>query len=1045
MSAPAGRVLHVDLSTGERRLDWLPEAGHHQWLGGRGLAAWLLRDTGGIAWDDPAMPMVLAAGALTPGMLPMAGRATVSTKSPLTGTIRHAPTGGLLSAALHGAGLAAVVLSGKGERPCVVRIAQGEGSAQDGAVLLEMDGCARVGFLQQSVRKAPYTAVLSTGPAAHAGSPFASLMTEQYIAVPGGGLGLALAAKHCVGIIISGSAVLAVQDDKAVLRLKESFLRSIHAAPALAGAAGIGLHGDGALFDLLQHRRMLATRNFRETFFATPQGLGARAYAGPRELGTIAGGLGCSACPVPCQREDGAGLLPDLVAMAGFSALIGNEDKSLVVHALRRCQALGLDVWEAAAAVAGCLEHTAETATETAVLPLLDALGRGELLPGHAEAGMRVKGMALAPMDPRGAFGLALAMAVGVQGPDPEACVIWHQELLRKPVAVDRFSWAGKARMVAHAENLTAVAQALGLCSHALLAIGLEEMAQALEAVAGWKPDAHSLVERGAAIVALDRAFHRDAGFSHAGDILPDRFFTEPIADRPGGNGQAVSCPPLDKQAFLAERHSYYRLRGEQEAKATLEAGASPLRAQLEQAAQCLVNTGLVQADAGGGQGPLTGPIIAASDVGVVWNREFPDEASRQFWQGLFDGTAGATLIVARPAGAYCIISRHLAGRALQEAGDEAAALCPSDSETRLFLTDIPVLQCDSIPSGGTRGSCDPEDIARVTNALSTRKGCIVLDAGGGPLVIATGAVTPAQAAVTVSSILFACFVQFFVEALGAARQGGGAGLTRREREVLAAATQALHPLAETAPPLMRGPFENEAQARAAMAQAGRATVQLGLVDSCFGNISYLVGSTLHISQTGAALDQLEDAIDACPIDACPMDACPMNGLAGEAHCQSDCHTPPPVPGTTGMTASSECSAHQAVIAQVNTGAPIRAILHGHPPFAVILSMDCPGRAPGANTPCAGAGACHLRCPERRTLGAQGCGDIPVVAGEVGTGPTGLVHTMPPALAGRKGAMVFGHGLFVAAPIDFNTALATLLEVERASRREVFRRLAQFS
>lgn len=419
------------------------------------------------------------------------------------------------------------------------------------------------------------------------------------------------------------------------------------------------------------------------------------------------------------------------------------------------------------------------------------------------------------------------------------------------------------------------------------------------------------------------------------------------------------------------------------------------MRDALEQIARYLVRSGLAE---GAGQ---DAPLLAALDEACVWNRQ---PADPQFWNALFEVAPGAALACIRPAGAYGIIIKHLARQALRHG---QTTLQPADSETRTFLHDIPV--------------ASSLDVTAVSRALQRRKGCLVLHGEAAPLVLATGALTPGQAAVTISCICFATFVQFFVDALLMARLHG---LDRATREVAEAVLDRLPPAPEVPPSLMAGPFEDAATARAAMAEAGRATVHLGLVDSCFGNVSYVVDNTLHISQTGAALDTLEDAIDACPLTDDPA-----RGAS-----------------TAGITASSECAAHRAVIEHAMAGMPgsgcaVRAILHGHPRFAVVLSMDCPGRGTGNAAPCPDAEFCQIRCPRARSLEIEGCPDIPVVPGEVGTGPTGLCQTMPVALTGRRGAMVFGHGLFTADPVDFNGALATLLEVENACRREVARRL----
>ena len=58
-------------------------------------------------------------------------------------------------------------------------------------------------------------------------------------------------------------------------------------------------------------------------------------------------------------------------------------------------------------------------------------------------------------------------------------------EILRKPVATDRFSFAGKARIIKLAEDLGAVVDSIGACKFAFLAASLEEYARGFAAVIG--------------------------------------------------------------------------------------------------------------------------------------------------------------------------------------------------------------------------------------------------------------------------------------------------------------------------------------------------------------------------------------------------------------------------------------------------------------------------------------------------------------------------------------------------------------------------------
>ncbi len=200
-------------------------------------------------------------------------------------------------------------------------------------------------------------------------------------------------------------------------------------------------------------------------------------------------------------------------------------------------------------------------------------------------------------------------------------------------------------------------------------------------------------------------------------------------------------------------------------------------------------------------------------------------------------------------------------------------------------------------------------------------------------------------------------------------------------------------------PTLMTGPFSSESQLYQAIIEAGKYTVDYGLVDSYFGNISYRMGETIYISQTGSSLDELAGCIDPCPMDG------------------TSC---------AGVTASSELVAHSEIFLRTDN----LAILHGHPKFSVILSMDCDV------LDCPNRKRCHIKCAEDRYVG-----DIPIVPGEVGTGPTGLNNTLPPAIKGRRGAIVWGHGLFTVAHDDFNEAFKHLLDIENMCRDEYFRRV----
>ncbi len=361
-------------------------------------------------------------------------------------------------------------------------------------------------------------------------------------------------------------------------------------------------------------------------------------------------------------------------------------------------------------------------------------------------------------------------------------------------------------------------------------------------------------------------------------------------------------------------------------------------------------------------------PLMGAVDADLVWNR---DDPNRPLFEEVFAGLNIQSLLYSRPAEPYRTAIDYLAGEAV------GGAIFPEDTETRTFFHDLPVAAAFGA--------------GEVVAALRRRKGVIVPGRG-----IATfGTVSPEQAYVTFCSVCFSAFVKFFVDYLANVRQGT-VSAEREEAFQRAVAHLDAPPSAPLA--LKRGPFADAAAVMEAMAEAGRATVASRMVDSFFGNVSCLSGNVLYISQTGSSLDALEGCIDPVPLDG------------------SSC---------AGITASSEFAAHRRIVLDAGR----RTVLHGHPRFSVILSLDC-GR-----TDCPERGACHIRCPERRVAGG-----VPVVTGEIGTGPRGLCGTVPPALREHPAVIVHGHGVFAAGGGDFNDAFGALLAVEQSCRREYFRR-----
>jgi aldehyde:ferredoxin oxidoreductase len=563
-SRPA--ILHVALHPGPglgtvRRLPALPDL-LARTMGGRGVAGALLEASLDLPWDDSRAAICLAPGRLAGCSLPGAGHLAIAFLSPRTGGAAVATLGGGLGDALARAGLAAVVITGQADRPVGLEI------RDDAAVLAEAGSLAGRPTPALFDALAAWDAAAGIGPAAWAGSPLATVVADRWHDAGGAGLGLALAAKNLAFLAATGTTAPAVADPAGLETARAAMERLIAASPALAGACGFSRFGTAALVDLLAGRRMLPTDNFRRTFF--PQSAAVNAPRLEADFG--AHGEACPGCPVGCRRVTADGrLLPEVNALAHFTALLGLADPELAVAARNHCLELGLHAPGAAATLACRAEITGEALSPGRVLDLVAATaameGEGRALglgaaryaasKGRPEAAMQAKGLELPAFDPRGAYGLALSLAVAPSGPDPWQGGCLAHELLRKPVATDRFTFEGKARAVALGENAVAAAGCLGGCPFLSLAVGLEEWGLALAAATGEAVTAGELAALGERTVRAERGRNARRGLGAADDDLPDRFFTEP-----GTGGDGCDVPPLSRADFLAARAKYYRLRG---------------------------------------------------------------------------------------------------------------------------------------------------------------------------------------------------------------------------------------------------------------------------------------------------------------------------------------------------------------------------------------------------------------------------------------------------------------------------------------------------
>jgi len=564
MHAWHGRMLRVDLTSGAVRTDRIPAETLTTWLGGRGLGVHLMRDSITLDPFDERMPLVFSVGPLCGTPAPTSSRMSVVSRSPLTGTIFDSSVGGHLPVKFKLAGYDAVVVTGKAKAPVLISIQEDRVEVRDASPLWGKG----TGEASRTLEKEGQAACI--GPAGERLVRMANIMIGGNDSVGRGGMGSIMGAKNLKAIVVNGSRKPAIADQAAFQKAYDDVVRLLKASPVVMGELGLAEYGTSALVDIVDERRMAPTENFRKTWFAE-----ARAYSGP-SLRKLYGGKkdGCAVCPIQCKKTTSCGRpMPEFETLSHFGALNANADAESIVKANLLCNNLGLDTISAASTIAAYGESRGRFLAPDEILEMVRKIayreGEGDRLAegskrycrsiGRPELSMSVKGLEMPAYDPRGSCGMALAYGTSNRGACHLRAYPISQEILRKPVATDRFSFDGKARLIKVCEDTNAVVDSLAVCKFAFLGASVEEYAQLLAAATGRDYSGQGLLKIGERIVGQEREYNRLNGFTDEDDLLPERFYREE-----GSSGDGIDVPQIDRQRYREEMEKYYRIRSQE-------------------------------------------------------------------------------------------------------------------------------------------------------------------------------------------------------------------------------------------------------------------------------------------------------------------------------------------------------------------------------------------------------------------------------------------------------------------------------------------------
>lgn len=301
----AGKILRVNLTTGEVRSEPLNMDWARAYLGSRGLATKYLTSEIDPTVDplSPANKIIWATGPLTGTMASTGGRYTVVTKGPLTGAIACSNSGGYWGAELKMAGWDMIIFEGRSPRPVYLYVENDRAELRDAAHLWGKSVWHTEATLKAQ-HQDPLIRVSSIGTAGENGVLFAAVVNDLHRAAGRSGVGAVMGSKNLKAIAVRGTlGVGNIADPKAFLQITAE-KKKVLADNAVTGQ-GLPKFGTQVLMNVINEVGALPTRNHRDSQFEGAKDISAEAMATPRASDgkpQLVTNQACFGCTIACGR-----------------------------------------------------------------------------------------------------------------------------------------------------------------------------------------------------------------------------------------------------------------------------------------------------------------------------------------------------------------------------------------------------------------------------------------------------------------------------------------------------------------------------------------------------------------------------------------------------------------------------------------------------------------------------------------------------------------------------------------------------------------------
>ena len=561
-----GKILFVDLSTGQMSEETPDEKTNRSFVGGYGLGARILysRMRAGADALGPDNILGLITGPYTGTSVPTGTRYAAVAKSPLTGGWGDANSGGHFGPYLKFAGYDAVFFTGISPKPVYLLIDEGKAELKDASSVWGKDSYETEDMLAAQYGKDSRVACI--GPSGEKLSPISSIMTDHGSAAGRSGLGAVMGSKKLKAVVARGTKTVLVVNKASLDRVRMEHIKS-YQAPRRPGEAAFiesfHKYGTSGIAYNSAYNGDSPVKNWGGVGVVdVPKVEDLRAEAIATKVTRLSG---CWHCPVACKAylKEGTGEYkyaagsrrPEYEALAVFGVNCGNRDTEAINMANDICNRAGLDVISAGTVVAfaiECYENGILTKKDTggielrwgdhhAMVDITEQMARQEGLGAILAQGVK----SAAEKIGRGAE----KFAVHAGGEE----VGMHDPKLMPPVVGNLASAAARYQMDATPGRHTQAfgpssfrghfVNAAGMCVFGLggpPSPGEDRLVGMLNAVTGWDCTPEEMAKMGERIATLRHAFNLREGINPLKSFVHPRVVGKPPL-KAGPLGQVTS------------------------------------------------------------------------------------------------------------------------------------------------------------------------------------------------------------------------------------------------------------------------------------------------------------------------------------------------------------------------------------------------------------------------------------------------------------------------------------------------------------------------